>query len=188
MLDGVEDPLPSGESFLEQFVDAGVGFNRFEVALELFNLTGKASAFVALHDAYDLGEALLIPRAPILLCDVAFHPPVVHIEPLGVANAGRRLHVLFAFDEDGLDVALFDTNRDADLVEANAGVAGGMFREEGDEFVAAGDALGNGAPPVVAKLDLALVEPDIVPALFQVGLDAADEFLARVVAVAEEDS
>ena len=63
-----------------------------------------------------------------------------------------------------------------------------MFREEGDEFVAARDAFGDGPPPVIAELDLAFVEPDIVPALFQIGFDACDQFLVGVVAVAEEDS
>jgi len=63
-----------------------------------------------------------------------------------------------------------------------------MFREEGQYAVALQNAVGDGAPPFVAELDLVLVEPDFVPALFQVGLDAADQFLVAVVAVAEEDS
>ena len=94
----------------------------------------------------------------------------------------------FALDEDGLDVSLFDANRDADLIEADAGVAGGMFREEGDEFVAARDPFRDGAPPVVAEFDLALIEPDIVSAFFKVGLNEADEILVAVVTVTEEDA
>ena len=91
-------------------------------------------------------------------------------------------------DEDGLDVSLLDANRDADLIKADAGVAGGMFREEGDEFVAVCEAFRDGAPPVVAEFDLALVEPDIVAALFEVGLDAADEIFVGIAAVAEENA
>jgi hypothetical protein len=40
-----------------------------------------------------------------------------------------------------------------------AGVAGGIFGEEGDEFVTAGDSFGDGAPPIVTELDRAFVEP-----------------------------
>ena len=105
-----------------------------------------------------------------------------------MADAGRRLHLLFALDEVGLDVALFDANRDADFIEADAGVAGGMLGEERNELVAARDAFRDGAPPVVAELDLALVEPDGVPALFQVGLDATHELFVAVVPVAQKDS
>jgi hypothetical protein len=50
------------------------------------------------------------------------------------------------------------------------------------------DAVGDGAPPVVAGLDFVLVEPDIVAAMFQIGVDATDKFLVGVVAVAEEDA
>ena len=63
-----------------------------------------------------------------------------------------------------------------------------MSREEGPSAVAARDAVGDRSPPVSAGSDLVLVEPDIVPALFQVGLDAADQFLVGIVAVAEEDA
>ncbi len=112
----------------------------------------------------------------------------MHVEPLDVADAGGRLHLGLALDKDGLDVATLHANGDGDFIKADAGIAGGMLREEGQDAVAAGDAIGDGAPPFVAELDLGLVEPDIVPALFQIGLDAADEFLVGVVAVAEEDS
>ncbi len=54
--------------------------------------------------------------------------------------------------------------------------------------MAAGDPVGDLAPPVVAELDLVLVKPDIVPTHFEVGLDTLDEFLIGVVAVAEEDT
>ena len=49
-------------------------------------------------------------------------------------------------------------------------------------------ALSDSVPPVVARLDAGLVKPDIMAALLQVGMDAADQFLACVVAVAEEDA
>lgn len=68
------------------------------------------------------------------------------------------------------------------------GVAGGMFREEGQHPVAVHDALGDGAPPVKPALDLALVEPDVVSAFFEVGLDLPDKLFVAVVAVAEEDA
>jgi hypothetical protein len=40
----------------------------------------------------------------------------------------------------------------------------------------------------VPALDLALVEPDIMPAFFQVGFDAADKLFVAIVAVAEENA
>ena len=43
-------------------------------------------------------------------------------------------------------------------------------------------------PPFVAEFDLGLVEPDIVAAFFQISVNAADEFLVGIVAVAEEDA
>ena len=63
-----------------------------------------------------------------------------------------------------------------------------MVREEGQHAVALQNAIGDGAPPFVSELDLGLVEPDIVSALFQVGFDAADPFLVGVVAVTQEDA
>jgi hypothetical protein len=165
------------------------------VAAECFDLTSKAAAFVALHDADDFGEFGLIPGLPgiQLLRPSAranFFPllPVVHVEPLDVADAGGRLHLGLALDEDGLDVPALHADGDGDFIKADAGVAGGMLREEGQHAVAAGDAVGDISPPIVAGLDLVLVEPDIVSTFFEVGLDVADEFLVGVVAIAEEDA
>ena len=56
-------------------------------------------------------------------------------------------------------------------------IASGIFREEGQHSVALQNAVGDGAVPHVAELDLVLVEPDILSALFQVGLDAAGQTL-----------
>ena len=50
------------------------------------------------------------------------------------------------------------------------------------------DAVGARTPPVIARLDLVLVEPDIVPALFQVDFDDADQHFVSVVPVAEKDA
>ena len=62
---------------------------------------------------------------------------------------------------------------DGGLVTADPGVAGRVFREEGRDAVALRSPVGEGAPPVVAELDLVLVEPDIVAWRFQVGLEEA---------------
>ena len=66
--------------------------------------------------------------------------------------------------------------------------AGGILREEGDELVAVCYSVRDGAPPLIAELDLVLVEPDIVPALFQIGLNKSDQLFIIVVAIAEEDA
>ena len=167
--------------------DCEIRNRRLEQVFERFDFTGKAAALVALHDGDDFSEFGLIPLLPRrFVCGVTFFP-VVHVEPLDVADAWRRLHLALALDEDGLDVAAFDTDGDGDFVEADAGVAGGMLREERQHAVALQNAVGDGAPPFVAELDLALVEPDIVTAFFQVGLDAAHQLLIAVVAIAEED-
>ena len=112
----------------------------------------------------------------------------MHVEPLDVADAGRQLHLLLALDEAALDVSALRADGDADFIEADAGIAGGMFREEGKEAVALRNAGRDGAPPVVAEGDVVFVKPDIVAALFQVSVDAADEFFVGVVSVAEEDA
>ena len=158
------------------------------MAVERLDLSGEAAAFVALHHPDDLGELGLIPFLP---CGLVPSPPlfpVVHVEPLDVADVHRRLHLLLALDEDGLDVSALHANGDGNLIAADAGITGGVFREEGNELVAAGDAVGDPLPPVVACLDLILVEPDIVPAHFEIALDAMDEFLVLVVPVAEEEA
>lgn len=105
-----------------------------------------------------------------------------------MTDVHRWLHLLLALDEDGLDVAAFHAYGDGNLITADAGVTGGMFREKGQDAVALQNAVGNGAPPLVAELDLVLVEPDIVSALCQVGFDAADKLFVAVVAIAEEDA
>ena len=136
---------------------------RLEQFFECFDLTGKAPALVALHDRDDFSEFGLIPWLPRCLARGAPFLPVVHVEPLDVADAERRLHLPLALDEDGLDVAALHADGDGDLIEADAGVAGGMFREEGQHAVALQNAVGDGTPPFVAELDLGLVEPDVVP-------------------------
>jgi hypothetical protein len=156
--------------------------------LERVDLTGKAPGFVALDDFDDLREFVLVPDLPCGLPGRAALFPVVHIEPLSDGDAGRRLHLLLALDENGLDIPPFDANRDPDLVNADSGVSSGMFREEGEELLAARDAFGDGASPVVAEFDFALVEPDIVPALFEVELDAGRQLFFGVMPVTKEEA
>lgn len=165
------------------------------MAVEGFDLAGEAAAFVALHHTDDLGELGLIPLLPRIgmLRRDARAPllpllPVVHVEPLDVADAHRRLHLLLAFNEDGLDVASLHADGDGDLIAADTGVAGGMLREERQHPLARQNAVRDRPPPVVAGLDLVLVEPDIVAALFQISVNAAGQFFVRVLAVAEEDA
>lgn len=190
--------MAAEEAFSQQVVNAGVGADGVEVLGERFDPTGEAAAFVALHNANDLDELCLITSFPwfisagesVFACRhrAVRGPPVVHIEPLDMADVHRRLHLRLALDEDGLDVAALHAQRDGDLFTAHAGVTGGMFGKEGKNTQAFQSSVGDLASPVVAEFDLVLVEPDVVPALFQIGLDAADEFLIGVVAVAEEDA
>jgi len=105
-----------------------------------------------------------------------------------VADVHWRLHLLLALDENGLNVAALDADGDGDFISADSRVAGGMLREEGDELVTAGDAVGDPFLPVVARLDLVLIEPDIVPALLQVGFDATNQLFVLIVAVTEEEA
>lgn len=168
----LKQPFASVKAFLQQLVNARVGLDGFEMAVERFYLAGKAAAFLALHHPDDLGELDLIPLLPRRLARGALILPFVHIEPLDVADVHRRLHLLLALYEDGLDVAALHADGESNLVEADAGVAGGVLREEGQHAAALQNTVGDGVPPIVAKLDLALIEPDIVAALFQVGLDA----------------
>lgn len=187
LLHRLEQPLASVEAFLEKIIYSRVSLYRFEMPLERFDLTGKAAAFVALNHPDDLGELGLIPLLPRRVAGCAALLPFVHVEPLDVTDVHGHMHLLLALDEDGLDVAAFHTDGDGDLIAADTWVAGGMFGEEGDELVAPRDSFRDRASPVVARLDLALVEPDVVPALFEVGFDTEDQLLVGVVAVAEED-
>ena len=195
---GLEEPLASVEAFAQQLADEDLGLDGSEMAVERFDLTGKAAAFVALHHPGNLGKLGLIPLLPRFFfsgaglwsgtqATIAPLFPVVHVEPLDMADVHRRLHLLLALDEDGLDVAALHADGYGDLIAADTGVAGGMFREEGDELVAPGYTFRDGMAPVIARLNLALVEANIVAALFKVGLDAADQFLVGIVAVAEEN-
>ena len=54
--------------------------------------------------------------------------------------------------------------------------------------VALDDPFSDFASPVVAELNLALVEPDIMPAPFQVGLNTKHQFFVAVMAIAEENA
>jgi len=50
------------------------------------------------------------------------------------------------------------------------------------------NAVDDRASPIVAEFDFAPFEPYIAPSSLQIGLDAADEFLVRVMTVAEKDA
>lgn len=63
-----------------------------------------------------------------------------------------------------------------------------MLGKKRKETVAMENAVSNGPSPVVTRTDVILVEPDVVPALFEVGLDAPDQFLIGVMPVAEENA
>ena len=116
------------------------------MALQRFDFAGKAPAFVALHHPYDLGEFGLIPIFPRCLPAVrTLLLPVMHVEPLDVTDTGRRLHFRLALDKDGLDVPALDANGDGDFIEADARVAGGVFREERQDAIAAS------MPSVIAR-------------------------------------
>src|SRR3972149_4452215 len=99
--------------------------------LECFDFAGKAQALIAFHNGDDFSKFFLIPFIPLRSASVAPLFPVVHVEPLDVADAGWRGDLLFALHEDGLNITALRADGDGDLVEAYAGVAGGMFREEG---------------------------------------------------------
>jgi len=62
-----------------------------------------------------------------------------------------------------------------------------MSRKKGNDTLAVQNAIGNRAPPIVSELDLALVEPDFVSTLLQVGLDALHKFFVGIVSVAQKD-
>src|SRR5206468_3376167 len=96
----------------EQRSDARIRRDGLEVAVERLDLAGEAPALVALHDPDDLGEFGLIPFLPRRIASRALLLPVVHVEPLDVADACRRLHLGLALDEDGLDVAALDADGD----------------------------------------------------------------------------
>lgn len=57
-----------------------------------------------------------------------------------------------------------------------------------EEQVTMQNSVGDRAPPVVAEFDFALVEPKIVAALLQVGLDTEDQFLVSVVSATQGDA
>lgn len=50
------------------------------------------------------------------------------------------------------------------------------------------DPLRDLSPPIVAEVDIVLIEPDVVAPLFQVALDAPNEFLIGVMAVAKKNA
>jgi hypothetical protein len=68
------------------------------------------------------------------------------------------------------------------------GIAGGVFREEGQNPVATQYSFSYGASPFITKLDLVLVDPHIMSTFFEVGFYQANKFFVVVVAVGKKDS
>jgi len=62
-----------------------------------------------------------------------------------------------------------------------------VFGKEGHDLLAVQNPIGNRPPPIIAELDLALIEPDIVPTIPQVCLDSADKVFVGIVSIAQED-
>src|SRR5205823_2008515 len=166
LLDCLEEPPTADEALAQQSGDTGVRGSGPQVSPKLFDLPSKAAALLTLYHAENLGELLLIPPATVGAAEVALLPPVMHVQPLDVADAGRRLHLRLALHQDGLDVASPHPNGDSNLVKAHARIACRVSGEKGDKFVARGDAFCDRATPVVPGFDLALVEPHLVPACF----------------------
>src|SRR5258708_37790950 len=77
-------------------MDPRVESNRPQVAAERSNLAGEATPFVAFENADDFREFCCIPRfVPCLAALV----PLVHVEPLNVADIDRRFYLWFLFDQ-----------------------------------------------------------------------------------------
>lgn len=100
------------------------------MAVKGFNFTGEATALVAFDHADNFGELVLIPSLPGRFASGAPFLPVMHVEPLNVADARRRLHLCFALHQDGLDVPTLNADRDRQFVKANAWISRRVFGEE----------------------------------------------------------
>ena len=70
-----------------------------------------------------------------------------------MTDALRQFHLLLALDEDSLDVAAHYGESDADFVKTDTGIASGMFGEKGKHPVVLYDAVRDGAPQMIGKLD-----------------------------------
>ncbi|MCX7363076.1 MAG: hypothetical protein NTV97_14650 [Alphaproteobacteria bacterium] len=113
--------------------------------------------------------------------------PLVHVEPLDVAHRHRRRGHHLGFEQHGGDGAALLVQGDAQLVEADAGLAHRMLGEEAEREVGAFHPVEDAAAPVVAGLDGRIVFPDLVARGLEVALDTLDDGPVVVVAVAQED-
>ena len=113
--------------------------------------------------------------------------PVGHVQPLDVGDRDGGADLGFRLHQDGGDGAVLVVQRDGQFVEADAGVARRVLRQEGEDEAAGLDAVDDLAAPVVAVRDAAAVAPGVVAGLAQVVFHEVHQCLVRVVAVAEED-
>ena len=180
-------PLTANEA-VDQLDDVGALRRRREAALQLLDLGGEALRLRAGEQVEQLLQLGPVPALKRLWSGRLVPGPVVHVEPVDVAHqGGRRLHHL-GVEQNGGDRAAFLVQSQAELIEADTGIAHGMAGEEAQGPVRVLQAVDDATAPVLAGLDRRPVAPDVVAGGDQVALDAIDDRLVvGLVAVAQED-
>ena len=173
-----DDPFAADEA-VDQRRDVGGLGDRVEAGFQVLDLAAETVGFRIGEQVQDGALLLLIPG-------VVLGRPVGHVEPLDVADRDRRLHLVLRLDQDGGEVAVPHAERQRDLVEAHAVFANGVTGEEGERAVGVGEAVEDGAAPVVARFYFGGVDPGRVAGGLQVAPDALHQRGVGVVGVAEE--
>ena len=74
------------------------------------------------------------------------------------------------------------------LIATNTRVAGGMDGKKRNRQLRIVNATGDRPFPIVPGADLLVIDPDLVPPVFQVRLETIHQFAVRIVAIGEENA
>ena len=164
ILNIVEEPFPAHKAVFQQAlhpVKVGAGeLARHQFGPELLHFSGKG--FALAHHGVNGLKLFFKPGLEDRVACRMFFLPVTEIEILDVGNGQGRAHFFRRLQQDGGDFAAAFPCGDAQFVQADARFAHGMAGKPGQNSIAFRNAGVDGASPVVARMDVALVEPDAV--------------------------
>ena len=167
--------------------DVAGEFGRIEHRAQTIDVAFEFTCF-ALQQCDDLNELLFVPACPVFTGNLAVAnvAPLAEVLPLQVTDGDRRCDILHRFEQNRIKGAKF-IECHSYFVEAYSGIAGGVFGEKGQSQIAIVNALGDLAAPIVPCVDLFIIDPHGVAALFQIRFKTIDKFFVVVVTVTEED-
>ena len=185
VLIGIEDPLTPGET-IQITRKPPLKPRGIERAPQHFGLGGKAPC-LPFDPADDFEKLLLIEALEVDILLITEFPPTAQVQPLKMGDGDRAALLRNLLDQNRIDLAEM-LERHGHLVTANARVAGGMDGKKRNRQLRIVNATGDGPFPIVPRADLLVIDPDLVPPVFQVRLEPIHQFTVRIVTIGEENA